>query len=34
MDETYIIIEEDNERKILLEGQEIKDAHAYIFKHL
>ena len=27
MDETYIIIEEDNERKILLEGQEIKDAH-------
>ena len=27
MDETYIILEEDNERKILLEGQEIKDAH-------
>ena len=27
MDETYIIIEEDNERKILLEGKDIKEAH-------
>ena len=27
MDETYIIIEEDNERKILLEGRETKEAH-------
>ena len=27
MDETYIIIEEDNERKILPEGEEIKKAH-------
>lgn len=27
MDETYIIIEEDNERKILLEGKETKEAH-------
>ena len=37
MDESYIIIEEDNERKILLEGEDIKEAHRETerrFRHL
>ena len=37
MDETYIIIEEDNERKILLEGKDIKEAHREVekrYRHL
>ena len=37
MDETYIIIEEDNERKILPEGEEIREAYRETekrFQHL